>query len=199
MSGKAEGSEATLRKNLKSAVPLLEEFGVIGLIEPINSYSVPGYFLNDFDLGETSSRTGAMAYLDLNIVLVAAEIVKDLNSSNLRLQLDLFHLQFLKGDLTNGIEKYLPLTGAFWPPLVASNQTETLLSHCASLLDVAGHIQLAQVPHRHEPDVPGEIHYPYVLGLLERHQYDGWIGLEYSPKGDTEEGLRWIKAMGYSL
>ena len=45
-------NEETLRKNLAVAIPLLEEAKVVGLIEPINSYSVPEYFLNSFELGK---------------------------------------------------------------------------------------------------------------------------------------------------
>ena len=48
--GKA--NEDTLKKNLAAAIPLLEKAKVVGLIEPINSYSVPGYFLNSFELGK---------------------------------------------------------------------------------------------------------------------------------------------------
>ncbi len=55
MSGKVTpdqpGSEDVLVSNLKNAAPLLEAAGVVGLVEPINPYWVPGYFLNDFDMG----------------------------------------------------------------------------------------------------------------------------------------------------
>lgn len=85
-------SKSAMMNNLRSAIPLLEESGVVGLIEPINPYSVPGYFLHDFELAES--------------------IVKELNSPFLRLQLDVFHLQFLRGDLTNSINRFLPITGS---------------------------------------------------------------------------------------
>jgi len=62
-----------------------------------------------------------------------------------------------------------------------------------------GHIQLAQVPDRHEPDTPGEIDYKYVLSLLETTGYTGYVGLEYRPKSLTVEGLNWIKRYGYTL
>ena len=56
MSGRGPGvSEVTLRKNLLLALPLLKAAGVTGLIEPINHYSVPGYFLSDFDLGNSKN------------------------------------------------------------------------------------------------------------------------------------------------
>lgn len=48
------GSEETLRSNLKLVLPLLEQSGIVGLIEPINTRSVPGYFLHDFDTGENN-------------------------------------------------------------------------------------------------------------------------------------------------
>ena len=94
MAGIAECNETnkqTYLKNLKSVVKLLEKANVVGLIEPINGYSVPGYFLHDFALAE--------------------EMVKQIASPFLKLQLDIFHLQFLKGDLTNSLKKLLPITG----------------------------------------------------------------------------------------
>lgn len=62
-----------------------------------------------------------------------------------------------------------------------------------------GHIQIAQVPDRHEPDTSGEIDYKYVLSLLETAGYNGYIGLEYRPKLSTVEGLKWIRTYGYTL
>ena len=47
----------------------------------------------------------------------------------------------------------------------------------------AGHIQIAQAPDRSEPDLNGEINYKYILQLLEDIGYDGFIGLEYKPRG----------------
>ena len=47
-----------------------------------------------------------------------------------------------------------------------------------------GHIQLADNPGRHEPGT-GEINYPFLFGLLDELGYDGWIGCEYIPSGDT--------------
>ena len=54
-----------------------------------------------------------------------------------------------------------------------------------------GHIQIAGVPGRHEPDV-GEIHYPYLFRLLDELRYDGWIGCEYRPQATTVAGLHWF-------
>ena len=89
MSGKitenVTASTQVLKDNLKKALPLLEKAGIVGLIEPINPYWVPNYFLNDFDL--------------------AADIINEINHPNLKLMLDVFHLQYLKGNLSNNIPK----------------------------------------------------------------------------------------------
>ena len=96
-----QGSIEVLKSNLTRAIPILEKAGVVGLIEPINPYWVPHYFLNDFD--------------------VAQDIITEINHPNIRLMLDIFHLQYQKGNLSNNIKKYLPITG---------------------------HVQIAQVPDR---------------------------------------------------
>ena len=72
-----QGNVQVLKDNLKKALPMLQKAGIIGLIEPINPYWVPNYFLNDFDLAE--------------------DIIKELNHPHLKMMLDVFHLQYLKG------------------------------------------------------------------------------------------------------
>ncbi|XP_062853374.1 putative hydroxypyruvate isomerase isoform X1 [Trichomycterus rosablanca] len=96
----------------------------------------------------------------------AAAILKKVDRPNIKLQMDLFHWQIMDGNLTKNIQKYLPLIG---------------------------HVQVAQVPDRHEPDSPGELNYSYIFNLLERLGYQGYVGCEYKPSGSTEEGLGWVK------
>ena len=62
----------------------------------------------------------------------------------------------------------------------------------------AGHIQISQVPDRHEPDSDGELNYQYILNLLEKYGYEGYIGLEYKPSTDSTKSLEWITKWGYS-
>ncbi len=56
-----------------------------------------------------------------------------------------------------------------------------------------GHVQIAGVPDRHEPDDDNEVNYPYLFELLDRLGYQGWIGCEYRPRGDTSAGLEWLR------
>jgi hydroxypyruvate isomerase len=102
----------------------------------------------------------------LNRQVDAHAICKELAISNLQVQLDLYHCQITEGDLATAIKRDI---------------------------ENVGHIQIAGVPERHEPDI-GEINYPYLFCLLDDLNYAGWIGCEYRPKAGTSEGLSWLKA-----
>ena len=55
-----------------------------------------------------------------------------------------------------------------------------------------GHVQIAAVPGRGEPD-GGELDYPAVMALLDSLGYEGFVGAEYRPGGPTEDGLGWLE------
>ncbi len=103
----------------------------------------------------------------LNTQADAHAIVERIGAANLKVQMDLYHCQIVEGDLATRIRKYL--TGV-------------------------GHIQIAGVPQRHEPDL-GEVNYPYLFALLDELAYDGWIGCEYRPRAGTSAGLGWLRAL----
>ncbi|XP_023991434.1 putative hydroxypyruvate isomerase isoform X2 [Salvelinus sp. IW2-2015] len=96
----------------------------------------------------------------------AAAILQKVGHPNIKLQMDVFHWQIMDSNLTQNIHKYFPLIG---------------------------HIQIAQVPSRNEPDSAGELNFPYLFSLLEELGYQGYIGCEYKPLGSTNEGLGWVK------
>ena len=56
-------------------------------------------------------------------------------------------------------------------------------------------MQIAGVPARAEPD-EGEIAYSVIFEALDKLEYDGWVGCEYRPRGDTDAGLGWMKRLG---
>jgi hydroxypyruvate isomerase len=101
----------------------------------------------------------------LNHTEVAAAIIAEVGAPNLKLQFDIYHRQIMQGDLTPAIETHLPLIA---------------------------HMQCADTPGRHEPGT-GEINYPFLFEAIDRLGYQGWIGCEYRPKGETEAGLGWFK------
>jgi hydroxypyruvate isomerase len=86
---------------------------------------------------------------------------------NLKVQMDFYHAQIVDGDLAMTFKKHV---------------------------DGIGHIQIAGVPARNEPD-DGEVDYRYLFRLLDEQGYDGWVGCEYRPRGRTEDGLGWLKTL----
>ena len=129
--------------NVRYAARRLAEVGLQLMLEPINTRSVPGFFL-----------TGSGQAID---VLDAA------GEGNAFLQYDVFHMQIMEGDLAATIER---------------------------LLARIGHVQIADVPDRHEPGT-GEVNFAFLLAHLDRVGYSGWVGCEYNPRGDTLQGLKW--------
>jgi 2-dehydrotetronate isomerase len=98
----------------------------------------------------------------------AAAIVGKVGAPNVRMQFDFYHAQIMGGDLLTRFSKYLP---------------------------AIGHVQIAAVPSRAEPD-EGEINYPAVFDAIDRSGYSGWIGCEYKPRTRTEDGLGWARKYG---
>jgi len=95
----------------------------------------------------------------------ALEIIEAVGSDNLWLQFDLYHMQIMEPPVAPTIERELPRIA---------------------------HMQLADVPGRHEPGT-GEMDYPSLLSLIDRVGYTGWIGCEYVPTAKTVDGLAWAK------
>ena len=104
----------------------------------------------------------------------AHRIVQEVGAPNLQVQMDLYHCQIVEGDVATKLRHYLP-SGR------------------------VGHLQIAGVPERHEPDV-GELNYAYLFGVIDEVSaacgWSGWLGCEYRPRrgaaaGGTSAGLGW--------
>lgn len=132
--------------NLIFAAGELKKAGIRLLVEPVNSRDVPGVYL---------SHTQK-----------ALDLIRDTGADNIFLQLDIYHMQRMEGELAN-----------------------TIKANIARI----GHMQLADNPGRHEPGT-GEINYRFLFPFIDELGYDGWIGCEYHPKTTTVEGLGWIEA-----
>lgn len=94
-------------------------------------------------------------------------IVREVGSPNVKLCFDLYHQQISEGNLTRRI---------------------------LDNLDLIGHIQVADVPGRHEPGT-GEINYEHVFGILRESAYKGFVGLEYYPLVDASASLKAVRAL----
>jgi hydroxypyruvate isomerase len=98
----------------------------------------------------------------------AVTLIEELALPNVKLQFDVYHVARSEGDVLAKLDKYR--------------------AHI-------GHVQIASVPARAEPD-EGEIAYPVIFAALEKLKYEGWVGCEYRPRGDTDQGLGWMDRMG---
>ncbi|WP_316204728.1 MULTISPECIES: 2-oxo-tetronate isomerase [unclassified Bradyrhizobium] len=100
----------------------------------------------------------------LNDFTFARDLIRELKIPNLKLQFDIYHCQIIHGDVTMRLRE---------------------------MIDIIGHIQIASIPSRHEPDGE-ELNYPFLFAELDRLGYAGFVGCEYNPRGKTEEGLGWF-------
>jgi hydroxypyruvate isomerase len=136
----------TLIENLAYAAEELAARQITLLLEAINTRDMPGFLIST--QGDSYS------------------VCKNVNADNLKMQMDLYHMQVMEGDIATKLRHYAP--------------------HC-------GHIQIAGCPERNEPDT-GEIRYEYLFRLLDEMGYAGWVGCEYRPTRDTVNGLGWLES-----
>ena len=128
---------------LASVRGILEESGKTMIIEPFNPVDHQGHFLN-------GSKD-------------AVSICRTINSPNIKINWDLYHMQLTEGNLIDELK---------------------------SGFDQVGYIQIADVPGRNQPGT-GELNYNFIFKEIKKLKYDGHIGLECWPKGkDPEEAIR---------
>jgi hydroxypyruvate isomerase len=101
----------------------------------------------------------------LNDFAFARDLINELQIPSLKLQFDIYHCQIIHGDVTMRLREMMPITG---------------------------HIQIASIPSRNEPDGE-ELNYPFVFAELDRLGYRGFVGCEYVPRGNTVDGLGWFR------
>jgi hydroxypyruvate isomerase len=92
-----------------------------------------------------------------------ASLLAELGEPNVKLLFDVYHIQIMEGDVLTRLARH-------WPAV--------------------GHVQVAGVPARTEPDV-GELAIGNILRDLAARGWSGFVGAEYNPAGATEAGLGW--------
>lgn len=140
-----EQSSAVFVDNVRHAAERFSDAGLTLLLEPLNPFDAPGYFLSSTDQ--------------------ALDLIARIDRPNVQLQFDVYHHQINHGDVIRNLAMAMPMIG---------------------------HIQIAGVPDRHEPDV-GELNYPEIFRNIDSLAYAGWVGCEYRPRGSTLDGLGWMK------
>lgn len=107
----------------------------------------------------------------------AHALVERIASPHVQVQMDLYHCQIVEGDVTTKLRQWIP-SGR------------------------VGHLQIAAIPGRGEPD-QGELSYAHVFAELRALQWAGWIGCEYRPRQSgpqgTSAGLGWLRRLQHQL
>jgi 2-dehydrotetronate isomerase len=112
---------------------------------------------------EPINRSDMPGYF-LDDYALALQILDAAALPNVKLQFDVYHRQILHGDVSVALRALLPRIG---------------------------HIQVASVPSRHEPDGE-ELNFPFLFAEFDRLGYAGFVGCEYFPRAGTREGLGWF-------
>lgn len=143
---------AVYQDHIAAIAPLFEAAGVILCIEPFNPFNHPGFFIY-----------GASD---------AVAICRAVNSPNVKLNWDLFHMQRHEGNVVH---------------------------HLREGFDQIGLIQIADAPDRHEPGT-GEMNYGYILSEAFKLGYAGPIGLECFPvRGSEDQAVDRIRTLAAAL
>ena len=130
---------------LKTLAPEAEKSKVILALEALNTtVDHPGNFL-------TSTKE-------------AAELIRSVNSSYIKILYDVYHMQIMEGNIINTLKAYI---------------------------DAIGYIHIADVPGRHEPGT-GEINFANIMKILRKLKYDGMLGFELAPLHDSKKALRML-------
>ena len=114
-------------------------------------------------LVENINTTDMPGYFASTVERVA-QIVQAVDRPNVRLQLDQYHVGMMGGDARELVRRYR---------------------------DLVEHVQIADVPGRHEPGT-GQQPITAFLDELDALDYRGAVGLEYRPSGATEAALEWL-------
>lgn len=166
----------------ESLVPALEYARALGArqlhcmagIAPVTSESEARFIANLRRAGDALGAAGIKVLIEpinprampgyfLTTTAQALALLDRIDHPNVGLQFDIYHHQITRGDVIRTIE---------------------------SMHTRIDHVQIAGVPDRHEPDT-GELAYGPVFEVLDRVGYDGWVGCEYIPAGETVAGLGW--------
>jgi hydroxypyruvate isomerase len=130
-------------ENLSQLAPLAEEAGITLILELLNSKVDHPDYMSDKKVW-------------------GVEVCKQVNSPNLKLLYDIYHMQIMEGDIIQTIRTHHPHIG---------------------------HYHTAGVPGRHEIDDTQELNYPPIVRAILETGYTDYLGQEFVPKGDAKKAL----------
>jgi hydroxypyruvate isomerase len=154
-----------------------------GIVKPADKPEATGVWAENLSLAaDKAARHGLTILLEplnpraspgyfYSTLRGAGEMIARVGKPNVKIMFDVHHVGISEGDVLTNLDTWWPLIG---------------------------HVQIAAVPSRTEPD-EGEINFRAVFEKLDAKGYAGWVGAEYRPRGDMEAGLAWVRNLGVSL
>jgi hydroxypyruvate isomerase len=138
-----------LVQNLAWLAAAADSQDLLVMFEPIATIRIPRYILHSLEQG--------------------AQLIRDVNRTNLKLVFDVFHVQLEEGNIINAMDKYWPLIA---------------------------HFQFANPPGRRGPD-EGELDLHFYLRAIAERGWNGWVAAEYLPSTpNTVDSLGWARRYG---
>jgi hydroxypyruvate isomerase len=122
----------------------------------------------DIDLTVEPVNTHDVPGFALPTTRAALDLIAELDQPNVGLQFDVYHALRMGEDPVETIRE---------------------------LGDEIAHIQIADVPGRHQPGT-GNVDFEDLFRTIDESGYEGWVSLEYNPQGRTEDGFGLLKEMG---
>jgi len=141
-----EDKKRNIEEVLSELAQVAEKSKITMVLEPLNVLvDHPGYFLDNSKIG--------------------FDLLKKINSKNIKLLYDIYHMQIMEGNIINTLEENI---------------------------DLIGHVHIADVPGRREPGT-GEINYNNIYKKLVELDYKNFAGFEYQPTSTTEDSVLSIR------
>ncbi len=140
---------------LKKIAPIAEAHGVTMCLEHLNTRD------------DTHPMKGHPGYQGDDLDFMSM-IVREVNSPNVKLLFDIYHVQVMHGDVIRRLRKEF---------------------------DIIGHIHTAGCPGRNELNDKQEINFPAIMNVIVELGYKGYVGHEFIPTGDTLAGIKQAVAL----
>src|SRR5258706_6115100 len=173
---------ADLQQSLRAALPYAQATGVkrlhlmAGIADRSDRKAVEAFYKSVAWAAEFFAPHGLDVVIEpinprnvpgyfLNDFAFARDLIVELKIPNLKLQFDIYHCQIIHGDVT---------------------------MHLREMMPIIGHVQIASIPSRNEPDGE-ELNYPFLSPELDRLGYVGFVRREYKRPGKSTHRLGWLK------
>jgi len=186
-----EGLAAVPGKQLRFKEAVAQTLSYAEILQPEVINVLPGRCLNPLHLAEyRHTFVDNLAY--------AAEVFAGLG---IKTVFEAVNSRDMPGFIIDGSSRMLEVLAEIQHPQLALQYDiyhmkmmgEDCMAFFQQHLDKIGHIQFADCPGRGQPGT-GHIDFDNVFSFIQNSAYQGWVGAEYMPAGNSASSLGWLKS-----